>query len=83
MKRFAIALTALSLVAGAASATNFGGTNESPDLPVRSFEAAKTVSVDAGTVMSPRELNRAGLKADAKVKVSDFSSSAVPSTYER
>lgn len=78
MKRFAIALTALSLVAGAASAAN-----EAPEAAARPAEALQSVSVEAGKILSTRELERAGIKADAKLNVSNFGTDGVHNTYER
>ncbi|MDB6177645.1 hypothetical protein PAF17_08980 [Paracoccus sp. Z330] len=73
MKRFAIALTALSLASGAASAATFG--NERPGEPAQPTTAVETVDVRAGSVMTASELRRAGLDADAKLTVTNFPSS--------
>lgn len=73
MKRFAFALTAMTLISGAASAATFG--NERPGEPAVPAKAVETVDVRAGSVMTDVELRRAGLSADDKLTVTNFPSS--------
>lgn len=69
MKSILVALTALSLTAGAVAAAPSGQTNERPGTAAVHTEAKEVVEVRAGTVMSSTELTRAGLKADDKLVV--------------
>lgn len=83
MKRFIIALTALTMAAGSVAAAPSGERNESPDASPAQVTAAKPVTVDAGHVFSTRELNRAGIDASTQVTVSDFSNGKPVDTYTR
>ncbi|MBK4216790.1 hypothetical protein JJJ17_12705 [Paracoccus caeni] len=83
MNFIAISLIAASITAGAVSAADFGHTSERPDPVVRQAEAVKTVTVDAATIYSAKELGRANLKAEDKVTVTDFSSDSQNRVYER
>ncbi len=71
MKRFAIALTALTLTAGAAAATTM---SERPEPRTTPVVAEQTITVPASKVMTATELTRAGLKADDKLVVTAFPS---------
>lgn len=83
MKRFAIALTALTLAAGAATAAPSGNliSNDRDD-PIPA--AATNIQVPAGQVMNAHELRDSGHSAQDEVSVSDFSTGQRPATsYER
>lgn len=76
MKKFIVALTALTLVSGAASAANMG-LNERPGPDATPATAEQTAEVKAGDVFSPRELGRRDIAADAVVTVTSFPTSDV------
>lgn len=74
MKRIITIATALTLIAGAASA-NLNGRNERPDpLPTGQFVVA-TTKVTAGSIYSTKELSRHGLEASDVVTVTEIPSS--------
>lgn len=75
MKRFVVALTALTLAAGAASAAGMGNMNERPGAPAQVEAAANTMQVPAGDVLTAVELERAGLNANDKLTVTSFPTS--------
>lgn len=77
MKKFFVALTALTLATGAASAANMG-LNERPGASAAPVEAAQTSEVKASEVLSPRELNRRDIAADALLTVTSFPTSTAP-----
>lgn len=83
MKRLVIALTALTLAAGSVAAAPAGEANEKPEAAPIQITASQPVTVDAGTVMSTRELNRAGIDASTQITVSDFSNGKPVNTYTR
>lgn len=83
MKRFAIALTALTLTAGSVAAAPAGADNERPEAFPNRIEAAQAVTVDAGTVLTQAELDRSGLKADTQLSITDFSGEKPVDTYTR
>ncbi|MGZ3218093.1 hypothetical protein [Paracoccus sp. T5] len=66
MKALVLAMTALTLATGAASAAT--GSNERPEFTAPA-KAAETVQVPAGSVMTTRELVQAGLSADDLVTI--------------
>lgn len=75
MKKFALAVSAVALLAGAANAAG-SNSPERPDTIVPATNLSK-VEVSAKQVAFPKELHRAGLKADQTVSVTLF-----PSTGE-
>lgn len=81
MKVFTTALTALALTATVASAASFTQTSRNAE-PIPSPSSAEQIEVQAGTVMTSRELRSAGLKADDLITVTNFPSQEV-SSYER
>jgi hypothetical protein len=66
MKAIVLAMTALTLATGAASAAT--GANERPEFTTAE-KAPETVQVPAGSVMTTRELVQAGLSADDLVTI--------------
>ncbi|CAM3330053.1 hypothetical protein PANO111632_14485 [Paracoccus nototheniae] len=74
MKAFAIALTALTFAAGAATAatTNDSGNGSNLPAPADVQAAAKTKQVPAASVMTSTELARAGISGDTLVTVTSF-----------
>lgn len=72
MKKFALAVSAVALLAGAANAAGFNSA-ERPDTIVAATEVTK-VEVKAKDVAFPKELHRAGLSADQTVSVTLFPS---------
>lgn len=83
MKTLATVLCALILATGAAQAAGFDGGNPDQDMPTAPVVATNPVKVRADHVLSGKELNRAGLDANADLTVSDFSAPGPRSTYIR
>ena len=75
MKKFALAVSAVALLAGAANAAG-SNSAERPDGPVAVTNLTK-VEVSAKDVAFPKELHRAGLSADQTVDVTLFPSTGV------
>lgn len=71
MKKFAFALTTVSLLASAASAATVGR-NERPGPDAMVQAAEQTVEVRASEVLTATELRRADLEPDAKITVTSF-----------
>lgn len=80
MKRIAIAMTALALTAGSVTAVS---ASDTADRMPHQVTAQQSVTIDAGRVMSARELDRAGLDASSQVTVSEFSNGKPVDTYTR
>lgn len=72
MKKIALAVSALALLAGAANAAGSNAA-ERPDAAVIGSDLTK-VDVKAKDVVFPKELHRAGLSADQTVSVTLFPS---------
>ncbi len=81
MKKIALAVSALALLAGAANAAGFNAV-ERPDAVVAATDVTK-VEVKAKDVVFPQDLRRAGLSADETVSVTLFPSTGVVDRLSR
>lgn len=73
MKRLLTLSTVIVLVAGAASAA-IDPQHERPEAYTASVSAIQKVQITAGSLLSGKELQRAGLSADDAVEVTQFPS---------
>ena len=83
MKTLATVFGALILATGTAQAASFNSGNSDSDMPTAPIVATSAVQVKAADVLSSKELERAGLDADAELTVSDFTAPGERSTYIR
>lgn len=74
MKTIAYTLAALAIATGAAQASSSGPIGAD----ARAAQPVATVEVAAGSVMTARELSRAGLKASDLVNVTEIQAPAGP-----
>ncbi|SET35125.1 hypothetical protein [Paracoccus homiensis] len=74
MKHTVAILTALALSTGAAAAAGPNTVNERPGDVAHVVSANNTTQVRADSVLTTKELHRAGLSADAKLTVTSYPS---------
>lgn len=74
MKHTVAILTALALSAGAATAADVNRMNERPEGVARVVSAQHTTQVRADSVLTTKELRRAGLSADARITITSYPS---------
>jgi len=83
MKNIAAILGAVILAAGTAQAASYNSGNSDADMPAAPVVAAQTVEVKAADLMNKKDLERAGIDANATLSVSDFTAPGPRSTYIR
>ena len=83
MKNIAAILGAVILATGTAQAASYNSGNSDADMPTAPVVAAQTAEVKAADLMNKKDLERAGIDADATLSVSDFTAPGPRSTYIR
>lgn len=83
MKTLATLAAALVLATGAAHAASYNSGNSDADMPTAPVVATQTIQVKAADLMNRKDLERAGIDADATLSISDFTAPGPRSTYTR